>query len=283
MPRRYTYTGPNKELREQTNRTEVKRYRPRGDRATWSKAQYTIYKEEQRYGREEQWAERKPILDAIVKEVDEASSKKQWLKEGRGRRSILAEVAGRKNGQPGVRKDKKGLPLVDDAEGSESEVTEEDDSSSDDVEIDDGGKRKAKAGSSMARTRPSRSDGKLPTVKSAQQLSRRSGDQSKLRAPKRAHLSESEEEEEITTHDKKCGKGKSNNNKSTKRQKKASQEEWVVPDSSDESENELIYLRDQGLEIIHDHWPSTWRVKAAEKVHNERIDKDVRVSSIEIS
>jgi hypothetical protein len=71
---------------------------------------------------------------------------------------------------------------------------------------------------------------------------------------------------------KKATRGNKNNNRSKSRK---STKEWVVPDSSDESTDELQYMREKGLTIIHDYWPSPWRVMAAAFVNTERINKSV--------
>jgi len=38
-------------------------------------------------------------------------------------------------------------------------------------------------------------------------------------------------------------------------------------------------MREKGLTIIHDHWPSPWRVMAAAMVSSERINKTVSLLS----
>jgi hypothetical protein len=269
-PRRYTYTGPDKSISGQLMRTKPKTYTPRGERSTWSQAQYTVYKEEQRFCREKQWAVRKPLLDSIVKEFKEASTKRQWMKEGGGRRTVLAKVAGRKNGQPAVMKDKKGLPIIEASEDSEEEASEEVDSSGDEEEID-GQDAKAEGGPSNTQTRQTRSNRKLNGQTTAQVGPKISDDKTRPRNRKRAHVSDSEEDEAPTQ----VKKGENKSKKANKKQKKDVEQEWVVPESSDESKTELDYMRKQGMEIIHDHWPSSWRVKAAAKVNDKKVDQAV--------
>ena len=271
-PRRYTYTGPDKSISGQLMRTKPKAYTPRGERSTWSQAQYTVYKEEQRFCREKRWAVRKPLLDSIVKEFKEASTKRQWMKEGYSRRTILAKVAGRKNGQPAVKKDKKGLPIIEASEDSEEEGSAEVDSSSDEEETD-GQDVKAEGGPSDTQTRQTRSNRKLNGQAKTQVGPKISDDKTRPRNRKRAHVSDSEEEDEAPTQVKKGDKVKPK--KTSKKQKKEIEQEWVVPESSDESETELDYMRNQGMEIIHDHWPSSWRVKAAAKVNDKKVDQAV--------
>jgi hypothetical protein len=111
----------------------------------------------------------------------------------------------------------------------------------------------------------------LYRLKSPQAGSKTPGDKSRSR--KRAHVSESgESEDEDIVPVKKATRGNKNNNRSKSRK---STKEWVVPDSSDESTDELQYMREKGLTIIHDYWPSPWRVMAAAFVNTERINKSV--------
>lgn len=93
------------------------------------------------------------------------------------------------------------------------------------------------------------------------------------RARKRAHISESEASEEDASD--KNIKNRKKTNKRTKKQKQKSKKEWVVPDSAGSSADELEYMRGKGLRIVHDYWPSPWRVMAAAVVNNDRINKTV--------
>ena len=250
----------------------MKHYIPRDERSKWSKAQYTVYKEEKRATRKERWAVRKATLDAIAKQINEkVNSKYHFIKDGNRSRSVLGKVAGRKNGQPAVEKDEKGIPIVEKSESEEDESDSSDESDGD-IEEDEESTTKgdAKAGTSEKTPKQSKPV-KLDTT------SKSSGDTS--RARKRAHVSESEESDEELAPPVK--KGSKTNSKSTKSNtKNKSTKAWVVPDSSDdESTNELDYMREKGLTIIHDHWPSPWRVMAAAMVSCERINKTVSLSS----
>jgi hypothetical protein len=240
----------------------------------WSKAQYTVYKEEKRATRKDRWAVRKPTLDAIAKHINERiNSKYHFIADGKRSRSVLGKVAGRKNGQPAVEKDEKGIPIIKKSE------SEEDESESSDESDEHGGeeeevtiKGNAKAGTSKNTLKQSKSV-EINSTKDNQPVSKSSGDKSRVR--KRAHVSESEESDDELASPVK--KGSKTNSKSIKNQpKRKSTKAWVVPDSSDdESTNELDYMREKGLTIIHDHWPSPWRVMAAATVSSERISKTV--------
>jgi hypothetical protein len=253
----------------------VKHYIPRGERSKWSKAQYTVYKEEKRATRKERWAVRKATLDAIAKQINErVNSKYHFIKDGNRSRSVLGKVAGRKNGQPAVEKDEKGIPIVEKSESEEDGSDSSDESDGDNEgEEEVIGKEDAKPAASEKTPKQS-GPIKLNSTKDNQSGSKSSSDKSRGR--KRAHVSESEEEsdEEIAPPVK---KGTKTNSKSTKaKPKDKSTKAWVVPDSSDdESTNELDYMREKGLTIVHDHWQSPWRVMAAATVSCERISKTV--------
>jgi hypothetical protein len=275
-PRKYTYTGNDRTINQliTDQKPALKYYTPRGERSKWSKAQYTVYKEEKRATRKERWALRKVTLDAIAKQINESvNSKYHFIKDGNRSRSVLGKVAGRMNGQPAVEKDEKGIPIVEKSE-SDDDGSESSDESDGDSEEDGESTTKgdAKAGTSEKTPKQSKTV-KSNITKDNQSGSKSSGDTS--RARKRAHVSESEEsDEEIAPPVK---KGCKTNSKSTKaKPKDETTKAWVVPDSSDdESTNELDYMREKGLTIVHDHWPSPWRVMAAATVSCERISKTV--------
>jgi hypothetical protein len=252
----------------------VKHYIPRGERSKWSKAQYTVYKEEKRATRKERWAVRKATLDAIAKQINEkVNSKYHFIKDGNRSRSVLGKVAGRRNGQPAVEKDEKGIPIVEKSESEEDESDSGEESDCDSEEDEESTtKADAKAGTSEKTPKQSESV-KSNSTEVNQSGSKSSGDKS--RARKRAHVSESEESDEELVPPVK--KGSKTNSKSTKAQpKRKSTKAWVVPDSSDhESTDELDYMREKGLTIVHDHWPSPWRVMAVATVSCERISKTV--------
>jgi hypothetical protein len=106
-------------------------YTPRGERSTWSKAQYTVYKEEKAATRKERWAARKSTLNAIAKDINQAtSSKYRSITDGNRNRTVLGQVAGRKNGQPAIEKDSNGIPIVEKAEREEDSAKDDDESSS---------------------------------------------------------------------------------------------------------------------------------------------------------
>jgi hypothetical protein len=257
----------------------VKHYIPRGERSKWSKAQYTVYKEEKRATRKERWAVRKPTLDAIAKDINHrTSSKYRSITDGKRNRTVLGEVPGRKNGEPAVEKDEKGIPIVEKAEGEEDGSDSSDESGSEGEE----GKveRVSAKGDSKAGPSNAKSTSTVPTqIKTAKDAS--SGVKPpvhKSASRKRVHVSESEEsEDEVIVPLKKGRRSTTTTSRSQSKNmpKKPVSKEWVVPDSSDESTNELDYMREQGLKVIHDHWPSPWRVMAAAFVNTDRINKSV--------
>jgi len=274
QPRKYTYTGNDRTLKQLVadQKPIMKYYTPRGERSTWSQAQYTVYKEEKMITRDERWAARKPTLDAIAKDVNHrTSSKYRSITDGNRSRTVLGEVPGRKNGQPAVEKDENGIPIVekedsdsDDEVSSEKEeeVVEEENNKT--VSL---AKKKSASPKENSKTVEGSSS---PKVKKAVV---------KSHFRKRAHVTESEDsEQEDAAPVKKATRSSKrtkniNNRAKTKRTKSA--DKWVVPDSSDESTDEHEYMRKQGLTIVHDYWPSPWRVMAAAFVNTERINKSV--------
>jgi len=267
-PLKYTYTGYNKQLRQQATTKSPKRYTPRGERSTWSEAQYTVYKEERRIGRQKRWEARKLVLNAIAEDIKENDSKSKTLCDGWRNRSILAEVAGRKDGQPAIEKDDKGLPAMTEIDKGEKAPGDDQSSSSDEEDS---------AGKSRAHGRSSKTDShrlRVPAAKGANKTTRTSSAAPRGGGRKRAHLSGSEESDEGNVVLSK-GKAKKKLNTKNKRQKKASPKVWVVPDSSEESEDEMDYVRRQGLEVVHDFWPSSERKQAALQVNAKKINKTV--------
>lgn len=102
-------------------------YIPRGDRSTWTRAQYTVYKEEKAYHRERSWGKRKPELREIAKELIEKDAKlNSSVTHGYQHRTVLARVAARGNGEPAPRRDAKGLPKEVTTRASESSDSETD-------------------------------------------------------------------------------------------------------------------------------------------------------------
>lgn len=270
-PRKYTYTGNDRNLKQiiDGQKPVMKYYTPRGKRSTWSQAQYTVYKEEQKATGKERWAARKTVLDAIAKDVNErTSSKYRYITDGHRNRTVLGEVAGRKNGQPAIQKDDKGMPIAE-AEEVKGDASDSDDesSSSSGEEIDVKAKAKGRAGPSSKQESTLSAKQVNESAKQASLESKAPAQKSRSR--KRAHVSESENTEDEDTA--KPAKPKPKN----KSRKIQPAKEWVVPDSSDESTDEQQYMRDQGLTVIHDHWPSPWRIMAAAFVNTDRINKSV--------
>jgi len=279
QPRKYTYTGNDRALKQLVadQKPIMKYYTPRGERSTWSQAQYTVYKEEKMITREERWAARRPTLDAIAKDVNHrTSSKYRSITDGNRSRTVLGEVTGRKNGQPAVEKDENGIPIVEKV-GVEMEDSKSDEeiSSEEEEQVAVEGKNKtvslAKKKSASPKETSKTVDGRLSTN------SKTAGVKSQSR--KRAHVTESEEsEQEDAAPVRKATRSSKRTkdiNDRAKTKKTESADKWVVPDSSEESADEHEYMRGQGLTIIHDYWPSPWRVMAAAFVNTERINKSV--------
>jgi hypothetical protein len=266
MPRKYTYTGNDRTLKQLIidQKPAISHYIPRGERSKWSKAQYTVYKEEKRATRKERWAVRKPTLDTIAEKINHRW-KYRSITDGSRNRTVLGEVPGRRNGEPAVEKNEYGIPVVDKAEIEEDGSDSGDESGSEEEE----GEEEGKAGPSKA---------KSTTIVPTQLPSNGKPPINKAGSRKRVHASESEEsEEEVPVSPK---RGRRSNNSTIKsnperKSKKPASKGWVVPDSSDESTNELDYMKKQGLKVVHDHWPSPWRVMAAALVNTDRINKSV--------
>ncbi|WVW81676.1 hypothetical protein I302_103671 [Kwoniella bestiolae CBS 10118] len=88
-------------------------YIPAGSREDWSEAQYIVYKEEQaKWRKNERAAKVKSLELAIEIEREDKRKRDNYAIMGRQSRRVLAAVIGRKNGQPPVEKDEKGLPKI---------------------------------------------------------------------------------------------------------------------------------------------------------------------------
>jgi hypothetical protein len=278
VPRKYTYPGTDRALKQiiTDQKPVMQYYTPRGERSTWSKAQYTVYKEEQLATRAERWAARKPTLDAIAKDINSRStSKYRSITDGSRNRTVLGVVPGRKDGEPAVEKDGKGIPIVekDESEKDDSDSGSESDSEEEVVIV----KKEGEAESSKVKPIRAASKEIVKKAKSTQYGSKTPSDQARVR--KRAHVSDSEDTGNEDTAPTKKGPKRSGKPVKSKSKQKSSNK-WVVPDSSDESTDELEYMQNEGLTIIHDFWPSPWRVMAAALVTSDRINKSVSVSHL---
>jgi len=64
-------------------------------------------------------------------------------------------------------------------------------------------------------------------------------------------------------------------------------DQWEAPDSeASEPEDEFEWLWQRGSKVIHDHWPSPWRIRTSQLVNGISVTKDVsfsRPSSASIS
>jgi hypothetical protein len=243
------------EEKEEKNSKKQKHYTPRGTRSSWTEAQYTVYKEEQKRFRDRRWKSRKAELVEMAEEMQE--SKKRlgaWIDDGGRNRTVLAVIDGRKNGQPAVQKDERGLPVdtipavkaVPDAQGrsvvnkqsSGGAISNE----SDQAALQDDSPSEVRSGKAQ------------PKVKAGRGRKRRS---------------EASDAENTTKADQARAK---------KPKIKKTPGKWVVPDSSDDegdSHDENRFMREQGLSVVHDYWPSMWRSACAVHVNMKRTNKTV--------
>ena len=256
---------------------------PKGDRHTWSKAQYTVYKEEKRASRDVKWVKRKVQLDGMIQEIiKKANDGVRHIRDGDMNRSVRGMVLGRKHGQPAVEKDDKGLPIVEKIEKDEDESSDDDEDSE---SINEEKQSAAKA--RQDDTAESSAGPQTVKVGLAQYINDPEDAQSDAhkqvdKSRKRHYVSDSEDEDieksaQKNSKPKPMKKGKTGG--ANKKIKQSTSKGWVVPDSSDESEDEMEYMRKQGVKVVHDYWPSEWRSTAANEVNNERINKTVRLAS----
>ena len=282
-PRKYTYTGTTKSLRTATAEDKTTHYVPKGDRHTWSKAQYTVYKEEKRASRDVKWVKRKVQLDGMIQEIiKKANDGVRHIRDGNMNRSVRGMVLGRKHGQPAVEKDDKGLPIVEKIEKDEDESSDDDEDSESINEEKQSATKATKDDTAESSAGP-----QIVKVGLAQYINDPEDAQSDAhkqvdKSRKRHYVSDSEDEDieksaQKNSKPKPMKKGKTGG--ANKKIKQSTSKGWVVPDSSDESEDEMEYMRKQGVKVVHDYWPSEWRSTAANEVNNERINKTVRLAS----
>ncbi|WWC66949.1 uncharacterized protein I206_100856 [Kwoniella pini CBS 10737] len=111
------------------NRFLDNHYIPCGPRDQWSEAQYIVYKEEQDKWRQQvkQW-KIKELRSEMDRKQQEERKEKTYAFLGNYRRTVLGAVAGRKDGEPPVQKDTRGLPIVNQKQAEEeNEKAEEPD------------------------------------------------------------------------------------------------------------------------------------------------------------
>lgn len=94
----------------------IKFYVPRGPRESWTKWQYTVYKEEKAIYAEEERVRRLELAEHNARRAEKARAGRRIL-TGNGYKVILAEVKGRENGEEAVPLDPAtGLPVLPKAE-----------------------------------------------------------------------------------------------------------------------------------------------------------------------
>lgn len=110
--------GPKNQKLVDSKKVKTTHYIPRGERSTWTHAQYTVYKEEKAFHKREQWKKRKSELKTIAKAMNDDLDKQPWTVRYYGRdRTVLDFVVGRLDGEPAKPKDERGLPLPMTPEG----------------------------------------------------------------------------------------------------------------------------------------------------------------------
>jgi hypothetical protein len=232
-----------------------------------------VYKEEKQRGRKTRLKARQIVLDEIATEaLERKNSKYKFIANGSGLRTLLGTVIGRKDGQPPVEKDEYGLPVIETAESAEAKKEVESEVEGDSlekVEVQEAScMLDREAGDPGPSTQPTED---LSTAVSATEDAADGSTEGigKPQDRKRVHESDSELEEPVAPKMRGPKKG----------HKKTAKKAWVVPEESDDSMDELGYMREKGLDIVHDYWPSPWRVMAATHVNEERINKTVRQTS----
>ncbi|RXK36663.1 hypothetical protein M231_06050 [Tremella mesenterica] len=87
-------------------------YIPRGPRASWTRAQYTVYKEEQSVWRQTIKAEEADLAKVMAKHAKACRrDAKASVKVNYYNRRVLAVIDGRLNGEPAVEKDDRRMPV----------------------------------------------------------------------------------------------------------------------------------------------------------------------------
>lgn len=137
-PLKVDYKLPVKSQLSRKDEPEDSHYIPRGERAQWSKAQYTVYKEEQSFYRERQWKKRKTELREIAKELNDLDRKsKLWVWYNCRQRWVLGRVKAREDGQPPIERDEKGLPIPAMPEPTDNFSREDENHSSSESEVEE--------------------------------------------------------------------------------------------------------------------------------------------------
>lgn len=275
-----------------------KHYTPRGKRSTWSKAQYTVYKEEKQHYREKEWKKRQTELRGLADELIE----KDWRDGifldhgGNGLRSLLGTVPGLEDGQTPIEKDDKGLPVDpkyrpaakpktkasvtgDKAEGKAAAADAPTSESA-----------SAAAESSVVGDKPGSMVVVEASTSAAAPVSNTQTDQSGDPNDKQIEGGHSTDDPTPTSTGTKRKAPESGDDSESlatqqveKRVKKAVKVIWPIPDETDEEEDthdEYAFLAKRGWTTTHDLWPSKWRKQAAASVNDQKVAKTVSLYSV---
>jgi hypothetical protein len=267
-PRIYTDPRQTEREKQKTEETAKKNkkthYKPRGDRSTWTEAQYTVYKEEKARFQSVQWKSRKVELETMAKDILGSKPKWTWIMDGGRNKGVLAVIDGREDGEPPVQKNARGLPLS---------VKLDDDTSP--------GEEDAKDGENESSATPENSVAEVATDQPTEHADvdeSSEGENLKQKGSTKKRPSESSEssESEQPTKSSKPVAKKARGRKSNK--------PWVIPDASEDEGDgydEVAFMREQGLTIVHDYWPSMWRSACAAHVSMQRINKTVSLGVVD--
>lgn len=232
-------------------------FTPPGVRSTWSKDDYERYRSEKDAWVENERRIQKTMADLAAVEAE--TKRKQgmgWVEvNGRDRR-VSGIIKGRKDGEPAVEKNERGIPLKNNSQGEA----------------------------------PSKAMGKS-TGSPIDQDQKTTADQPIATGSKRPAVTADDDEKETNallppekkrrTSSTTVAKAKTAKGRKAKKSKKgrnAKESKWVVPDTDDEGELARPVRYDcQGNVIPHDHWKSRYRDDAVRKVNRIRITKTVSI------
>lgn len=228
-------------------------YQPRGKRSKWSQAQYTVYKEEKAHWLKE---ERERLIDETLTRLEQekkkADAEDSYVELNHVRWKVLGKVMARRDGQKPVVKDDRGIPLVRQPESSSDEDEEQSEEDEEENKEEGEGQARSNKRAPMKKARNKRPRG--PDSSDEEECSAIESSRPRKKVKK------AEKAEKTTKTYRTNPRGKI-----TKK--------WKVPDTSDESDAEVVEL--PASKKIHDYWPSKWRVRAAQSVNEGRINKTV--------
>jgi hypothetical protein len=205
-------------------------YKPRGERSSWTKHQWTVYKEEQAH-----WREARNKLRAKDQQYHLNGARDSRIRWNRSHkvtylkatRFVFATVSGRRHGQKPVQLDDSGLPVTE----PETSVNVPQ------IVID--GQSGDKSLQSTVNTIPLSEEPSSPRV------------DCQLNAVGSGEVEDGKPDAVVDPS-------------------VANPAIWEVPDSDEEAEEEpLVRFDDSGRKIPHDYWPSAGRTRGLEDVGSE--------------